>query len=148
MSKIPTPEEIKQLQDDLAASVEARGKAEGDLKAAESRLAEQDGQITQLKEQLAAVSEDRDSARSTVSARVSDLEAMRQELEEAKAASAGKPAKQAKPKVVNVVSATDFNYDLGDGLKATPDIPVKAERYPGNLLDGLMEAGLVKEYEG
>ena len=46
-----------------------------------------------------------------------------------------------------VVSATDFSYDIGDGLRATPDVPVKAERYEGNLLDSQMKAGYVVEYK-
>lgn len=63
------------------------------------------------------------------------------------AASAGK-AKAFKPKNVKVISATQYSYMLEDNAtRITPNAPVGATRAPGNLLDCLMEKGLVVEYE-
>lgn len=60
---------------------------------------------------------------------------------------ADKAQAKVKKTMLLVVSATDFSYDIGDGLRATPDVPVKAERYEGNLLDSQMKAGYVVEYK-
>ena len=78
--------------------------------------------------------------------------AAEQELQESQAqaqatASAGK-AKAFKPKNVKVISATQYSYMLEDNAtRITPNAPVGATRAPGNLLDCLMEKGLVVEYE-
>ena len=80
---------------------------------------------------------------------VQTLETKKGELEDKLAAAPTKAATPAKVKkqTVLVVSATDYSYDIGDGIKVTPDVPVKAERYDGNLLDAQMKAGYIVEFE-
>ena len=87
---------------------------------------------------LAAKADELSTAKGSLEAQVADLQAK---------AGADKAPTKVKKSMLLVVSATDFSYDIGDGLRATPDVPVKAERYEGNLLDSQMKAGYVVEYK-
>lgn len=135
--------DTEKLQADLAEAVAKRGEAEDALKVAEAKLSEETERARALQEQVEVEQRNLHAAQTAAAEQLSEVNQLREQLK-----SNDRPGKPAKPKTLLVVSATDYNYDLGDGNKATPDKPVKAERYPGNLLDGLMTAGLVIEYEG
>ncbi len=122
-----TPPTIEGLQAQLAAAQEQLAKADETIAA-----------VTEEKQQLAAKADELSTAKGSLEAQVADLQAK---------AGADKAPAKVKKSMLLVVSATDFSYDIGDGLRATPDVPVKAERYEGNLLDSQMKAGYVVEYK-
>ena len=122
-----TPPTIEELQAQLAAAQEQLAKADETIAA-----------VTEEKQQLAAKADELSSQADALKAQVADLQAK---------PSADKAQAKVKKSMLLVVSATDFSYDIGDGLRATPDVPVKAERYEGNLLDSQMKAGYVVEYK-
>ena len=124
-----TPPTIEELQAQLAAAQEQLAKADETIAA-----------VTEEKQALAAKADELSAAKGSLEAQVADLQA--------KAGADKAPATaKVKKSMLLVVSATDFSYDIGDGLRATPDVPVKAERYEGNLLDSQMKAGYVVEYK-
>lgn len=122
-----TPPTIEELQAQLAAAQEQLAKADETIAA-----------VTEEKQQLAAKADELSAAKGSLEAQVADLQAK---------PGADKAQAKVKKSMLLVVSATDFSYDIGDGLRATPDVPVKAERYEGNLLDSQMKAGYVVEYK-
>lgn len=122
-----TPPTIEELQAQLAAAQEQLAKADETIAA-----------VTEEKQQLAAKADELSTAKGSLEAQVADLQAK---------PGADKAQAKVKKSMLLVVSATDFSYDIGDGLRATPDVPVKAERYEGNLLDSQMKAGYVVEYK-
>ena len=122
-----TPPTIEELQAQLAAAQEQLAKADETIAA-----------VTEEKQQLAAKADELSTAKGSLEAQVADLQAK---------PSTDKAQAKVKKSMLLVVSATDFSYDIGDGLRATPDVPVKAERYEGNLLDSQMKAGYVIEYK-
>lgn len=122
-----TPPTIEELQAQLAAAQEQLAKADETIAA-----------VTEEKQQLAAKADELSTAKGSLEAQVADLQAK---------AGADKAPAKVKKSMLLVVSATEFSYDIGDGLRATPDVPVKAERYEGNLLDSQMKAGYVVEYK-
>lgn len=131
-----TPPTIEELQVQLAAAQEQLAKADETIAA----VTEEKQQLAEEKQQLAAKADELSSQADALKTQVADLQAK---------PGADKAQAQAKVKktMLLVVSATDFSYDIGDGLRATPDVPVKAERYEGNLLDSQMKAGYVVEYK-
>lgn len=122
-----TPPTIEELQAQLAAAQEQLAKADETIAA-----------VTEEKQQLAAKADELSSQADALKTQVADLQAK---------PGADKAPAKVKKSMLLVVSATDFSYDIGDGLRATPDVPVKAERYEGNLLDSQMKAGYVVEYK-
>ena len=122
-----TPPTIEELQAQLAAAQEQLAKADETIAA-----------VTEEKQQLAAKADELSTAKGSLEAQVADMQAK---------AGADKAPAKVKKSMLLVVSATAFSYDIGDGLRATPDVPVKAERYEGNLLDSQMKAGYVIEYK-
>lgn len=122
-----TPPTIEELQAQLAAAQEQLAKADETIAA-----------VTEEKQQLAAKADELSSQADALKTQVADLQAK---------PGADKAQAKVKKTMLLVVSATDFSYDIGDGLRATPDVPVKAERYEGNLLDSQMKAGYVVEYK-
>ena len=129
-----TPPTIEELQAQLAAAQEQLAKADETIAA----VTEEKQQLAEEKQQLAAKADELSTAKGSLEAQVADLQAK---------AGADKAPAKVKKSMLLVVSATDFSYDIGDGLRATPDVPVKAERYEGNLLDSQMKAGYVVEYK-
>ena len=122
-----TPPTIEELQAQLAAAQEQLAKADETIAA-----------VTEEKQALAAKADELSSQADALKTQVADLQAK---------PGADKAQAKVKKTMLLVVSATDFSYDIGDGLRATPDVPVKAERYEGNLLDSQMKAGYVVEYK-
>ena len=122
-----TPPTIEELQAQLAAAQEQLAKADETIAA-----------VTEEKQALAAKADELSSQADDLKTQVADLQAK---------PGADKAQAKVKKTMLLVVSATDFSYDIGDGLRATPDVPVKAERYEGNLLDSQMKAGYVVEYK-
>ena len=122
-----TPPTIEELQAQLAAAQEQLAKADETIAA-----------VTEEKQALAAKADELSSQADALKTQVADLQAK---------PGADKAQAKVKKSMLLVVSATDFSYDIGDGLRATPDVPVKAERYEGNLLDSQMKAGYVVEYK-
>ena len=122
-----TPPTIEELQAQLAAAQEQLAKADETIAA-----------VTEEKQALAAKADELSSQADALKTQVADLQAK---------PGADKAPAKVKKSMLLVVSATDFSYDIGDGLRATPDVPVKAERYEGNLLDSQMKAGYVVEYK-
>ena len=122
-----TPPTIEELQAQLAAAQEQLAKADETIAA-----------VTEEKQALAAKADELSSQADALKTQVADLQAK---------PGADKAQAKVKKSMLLVVSATDFSYDIGDGLRATPDVPVKAERYEGNLLDSQMKAGYVIEYK-
>ena len=133
LSKEPPPT-IEELQAQLAAAQEQLAKADETIAA----VTEEQQQLAEEKQQLAAKADELSSQADALKTRVADLQAK---------PGADKAQAKVKKTMLLVVSATDFSYDIGDGLRATPDVPVKAERYEGNLLDSQMKAGYVVEYK-
>ena len=129
-----TPPTIEELQAQLAAAQEQLAKADETIAA----VTEEKQQLAEEKQQLAAKADELSSQADALKAQVADLQAK---------PGADKAPAKVKKSMLLVVSATDFSYDIGDGLRATPDVPVKAERYEGNLLDSQMKAGYVVEYK-
>ena len=129
-----TPPTIEELQAQLAAAQEQLAKADETIAA----VTEEKQALAEEKQQLAAKADELSTAKGSLEAQVADLQAK---------AGADKAPAKVKKSMLLVVSATDFSYDIGDGLRATPDVPVKAERYEGNLLDSQMKAGYVVEYK-
>ena len=129
-----TPPTIEELQAQLAAAQEQLAKADETIAA----VTEEKQALAEEKQQLAAKADELSTAKGSLEAQVADLQAK---------AGADKTPAKVKKSMLLVVSATDFSYDIGDGLRATPDVPVKAERYEGNLLDSQMKAGYVVEYK-
>ena len=129
-----TPPTIEELQAQLAAAQEQLAKADETIAA----VTEEKQKLAEEKQQLAAKADELSTAKGSLEAQVADLQAK---------AGADKAPAKVKKSMLLVVSATDFSYDIGDGLRATPDVPVKAERYEGNLLDSQMKAGYVIEYK-
>lgn len=129
-----TPPTIEELQAQLAAAQEQLAKADETIAA----VTEEKQQLAEEKQQLAAKADELSSQADALKAQVADLQAK---------PGADKAQAKVKKSMLLVVSATDFSYDIGDGLRATPDVPVKAERYEGNLLDSQMKAGYVIEYK-
>ena len=129
-----TPPTIEELQAQLAAAQEQLAKADETIAA----VTEEKQALAEEKQQLAAKADELSTAKGSLEAQVADLQAK---------AGADKAPAKVKKSMLLVVSATDFSYDIGDGLRATPDVPVKAERYEGNLLDSQMKAGYVIEYK-
>ena len=117
----------KDTNDDAASQIEARERQE------------QANLLEELKAKLAAAEARAESAEGKAQ------EATRQ-LEELSADKSRKTTKAAQPKIVTVISLTQYSY-LVDGVRVTPDVPVKLEWRPGNLLDCNMKAGLIGEYE-
>lgn len=114
---------------------------------------------TQTPEQLQAQLEDMQRKLNEAEQARLDLEGKNQDLTSSVQTLEGKvvelskapaPAKAVKVKKesVLVISATEYSYDVGDGVKVTPDAPVRAERYEGNLLDAQMKAGYIVVFEG
>ena len=136
-----TPPTIEELQAQLAAAQEQLAKADETIAAVteeKQELAEEKQQLAEEKQQLAAKADELSSQADALKTQVADLQAK---------PGADKAQAKVKKTMLLVVSATDFSYDIGDGLRATPDVPVKAERYEGNLLDSQMKAGYVVEYK-
>lgn len=129
-----TPPTIEELQAQLAAAQEQLAKADETIAA----VTEEKQQLAEEKQQLVAKADELSTAKGSLEAQVADLQAK---------AGADKAPAKVKKSMLLVVSATDFSYDIGDGLRATPDVPVKAERYEGNLLDSQMKVGYVVEYK-
>lgn len=129
-----TPPTIEELQAQLAAAQEQLAKADETIAA----VTEEKQQLAEEKQQLAAKADELSSQADALKTQVADLQAK---------PGADKAQAKVKKTMLLVVSATDFSYDIGDGLRATPDVPVKAERYEGNLLDSQMKAGYVIEYK-
>lgn len=129
-----TPPTIEELQAQLAAAQEQLAKADETIAA----VTEEKQALAEEKQQLAAKADELSSQADALKAQVADLQAK---------PGADKAQAKVKKTMLLVVSATDFSYDIGDGLRATPDVPVKAERYEGNLLDSQMKAGYVIEYK-
>lgn len=129
-----TPPTIEELQAQLAAAQEQLAKADETIAA----VTEEKQQLAEEKQQLAAKADELSSQADALKTQVADLQAK---------PGADKAQVKVKKTMLLVVSATDFSYDIGDGLRATPDVPVKAERYEGNLLDSQMKAGYVVEYK-
>ena len=129
-----TPPTIEELQAQLAAAQEQLAKADETVAA----VTEEKQQLAEEKQQLAAKADELSSQADALKTQVADLQAK---------PSADKAQAKVKKSMLLVVSATDFSYDIGDGLRATPGVPVKAERYEGNLLDSQMKAGYVVEYK-
>lgn len=129
-----TPPTIEELQAQLAAAQEQLAKADETIAA----VTEEKQQLAEEKQQLAAKADELSSQADALKTQVADLQAK---------PGADKAQAKVKKSMLLVVSATDFSYDIGDGLRATPDVPVKAERYEGNLLDSQMKAGYVVEYK-
>lgn len=129
-----TPPTIEELQAQLAAAQEQLAKADETIAA----VTEEKQQLAEEKQQLAAKADELSSQADALKTQVADLQAK---------PGADKASAKVKKSMLLVVSATDFSYDIGDGLRATPDVPVKAERYEGNLLDSQMKAGYVVEYK-
>ncbi len=129
-----TPPTIEELQAQLAAAQEQLAKADETIAA----VTEEKQQLAEEKQQLAAKADELSSQADALKTQVADLQAK---------PGADKAQAKVKKTMLLVVSATDFSYDIGDGLRATPDVPVKAERYEGNLLDSQMKAGYVVEYK-
>lgn len=123
-----SPLTIEELQAQLAAAQEQLAKADETIAA-----------VTEEKQALAAKADELSSQTDALKTQVADLQAK---------PSADKGQAKVKKTMVLVVSATEFSYDIGNNQKATPDVPVKAERYEGNLLDSQMKAGYVVEYTG
>ena len=130
-----TPPTIEELQAQLAAAQEQLAKADETIAA----VTEEKQALAEEKQQLAAKADELSSQADALKTQVADLQAK---------PGADKAQAKVKKTMLLVVSATDFSYDIGDGLRATPDVPVKAERYEGNLLDSQMKAGYVVEYTG
>ncbi len=129
-----TPPTIEELQAQLAAAQEQLAKADETIAA----VTEEKQALAEEKQQLAAKADELSSQADALKTQVADLQAK---------PGADKAQAKVKKTMLLVVSATDFSYDIGDGLRATPDVPVKAERYEGNLLDSQMKAGYVVEYK-
>lgn len=129
-----TPPTIEELQAQLAAAQEQLAKADETIAA----VTEEKQQLAEEKQQLVAKADELSSQADALKTQVADLQAK---------PGADKAQAKVKKSMLLVVSATDFSYDIGDGLRATPDVPVKAERYEGNLLDSQMKAGYVVEYK-
>ena len=129
-----TPPTIEELQAQLAAAQEQPAKADETIAA----VTEETQALAEEKQQLAAKADELSSQADALKTQVADLQAK---------PGADKAQAKVKKTMLLVVSATDFSYDIGDGLRATPDVPVKAERYEGNLLDSQMKAGYVVEYK-
>lgn len=129
-----TPPTIEELQAQLAAAQEQLAKADETIAA----VTEEKQALAEEKQQLAAKVDELSSQADALKTQVADLQAK---------PGADKAQAKVKKTMLLVVSATDFSYDIGDGLRATPDVPVKAERYEGNLLDSQMKAGYVVEYK-
>ena len=129
-----TPPTIEELQAQLAAAQEQLAKADETIAA----VTEEKQQLAEEKQQLAAKADELSSQADALKTQVADLQAK---------PGADKAQAKVKKSMLLVVSATAFSYDIGDGLRATPDVPVKAERYEGNLLDSQMKAGYVVEYK-
>lgn len=129
-----TPPTIEELQAQLAAAQEQLAKADETIAA----VTEEKQALAEEKQQLAAKADELSSQADALKTQVADLQAK---------PGADKAQAKVKKSMLLVVSATDFSYDIGDGLRATPDVPVKAERYEGNLLDSQMKAGYVVEYK-
>ena len=129
-----TPPTIEELQAQLAAAQEQLAKADETIAA----VTEEKQALAEEKQQLAAKADELSSQADALKTQVADLQAK---------PGADKAQAKVKKTMLLVVSATDFSYDIGDGLRATPDVPVKAERYDGNLLDSQMKAGYVVEYK-
>lgn len=129
-----TPPTIEELQAQLAAAQEQLAKADETIAA----VTEEKQALAEEKQQLAAKADELSSQADALKTQVADLQAK---------PGADKAQAKVKRTMLLVVSATDFSYDIGDGLRATPDVPVKAERYEGNLLDSQMKAGYVVEYK-
>ena len=117
----------KDTNDDAASQIEARERQE------------QANLLEELKAKLAAAEAKAQEAEGKAQ------EATRQ-LEELSADKSRKAAEAVKPKILTVISKTPYSY-LVDGVRVTPDVPVKLEWRPGNLLDCNMKAGLIGEYE-
>ena len=104
-----------------------------DVAALQAKLAEAEKALQEERERAAAAEQELQESQAQAQAQAT--------------ASAGK-AKAFKPKNVKVISATQYSYMLEDNAtRITPNAPVGATRAPGNLLDCLMEKGLVVEYE-
>ena len=123
-----TPPTLEELQAQLAAAQEQLAKADETIAA-----------VTEEKQALASKADELSSQTDALKTQVAELQS--------KPSTDKGPAK-VKKSMVLVVSATEFSYDIGNNQKATPDVPVKAERYEGNLLDSQMKAGYVVEYTG
>lgn len=137
--KAPTVEE---LQAQLAAAQEQLAAANTEKEAQAqsiSELTEANSALTTKAEGLEGQVGQLESAKGALETQVAELQAK---------PGADKGPAKVKKTMVLVVSATEFSYDIGNNQKATPDVPVKAERYEGNLLDAQMKAGYVVEYTG
>lgn len=130
-----SPLTIEELQAQLAAAQEQLAKADETIAA----VTEEKQALAEEKQQLAAKADELSSQTDALKTQVADLQAK---------PSTDKGQAKVKKTMVLVVSATEFSYDIGNNQKATPDVPVKAERYEGNLLDSQMKAGYVVEYTG
>lgn len=141
-----------------ATSQKSQGTEPADNFESKAPVAEVDAEKEDLQRQLAELKEQAEVARKEKEEAESRAEAQAQRADEAEkvaqaereradaaANSAGKKTEQ-KTESVTVVSATDYSY-LIEGVRVTPDRPVKLERRFGNLLDVHMNRGLIKVYE-
>lgn len=135
-----TPPTLEELQAQLAAAQEALAASNTEKDA----LVQSNSELTQANSELATKAEGLEGQVGQLESAKGALETQVAELQAKPAADKG-PAK-VKKSMVTVVSATDFSYDIGNGQTATPDKPIKAERYEGNLLDSQMKAGYVVEF--
>lgn len=133
---------IEELQAQLAAAQEQLATAATEKEA----LVQSNSELTQANSALTTKAEGLEGQVGQLETAKGALESQVAELQ-AKPGTDKGPAK-VKKSMVLVVSATEFSYDIGNNQKATPDVPVKAERYEGNLLDSQMKAGYVVEYTG
>ena len=134
---------VEELQAQLAAAQEALATSNTEKEA----LAQSNSALTEANADLATKAEGLEGQVGQLETAKGALETQVAELQAKPAAPDKGPAK-VKKSMVLVVSATDFSYDIGNGQTATPDKPIKAERYEGNLLDSQMKAGYVVEFEG
>lgn len=109
-------------------------------------------QLQQMLEEMQRKLNESEQARLDLEGKNQDLTSSVQTLEGkvvelSKTPAAAKPVKVKKESVL-VISATEYSYDIGDGVKVTPEAPVRAERYEGNLLDSQMKAGYIVVFEG
>lgn len=128
------------LQGDLDTAAADVTRLQGELEKAGRDLDDATAREADLKNQVTSAND----AKAAVERKLEEAE---RSLAEAASAQVKQP-KVAKPVMLNVVSNTNYSYDIGDGIRVTPDVPVKALRSPGNLLDCNMNAGLIVEYEG
>lgn len=136
--KQPTLEELQAALAQAQADLEKSNTEKQELLQAKTELEQTTAELNTKVEGLEGQVGQLESAKGQLETQLASIDAPK---------AGTKPAAKVKPVMVTVVSATQFSYDIGNGQRATPDVPVKAERYPGNLLDSQMNAGYVVEFE-